>query len=64
MGMFGPKMGTWEVNSKKDSRWNKSGRVYGCVTTGGTDEMRTWIKQCKEKYGDPPDDATESFFKD
>ena len=64
MGMFGPKMGTWEVHSKKDSRWNKSGRGYGWVTTGGPDEMRVWIKQCKEKYGDPPDDATESFFKD
>ena len=33
--MFGPKIGTWMVHSKKDPRWNKSGRGYGLVTSGG-----------------------------
>lgn len=62
--MFGPKMGTWSVYSKSDSRWNKSGRASGLVCTGGPQKMKDWIKECKEKYGDPPEDATMSFMKD
>ena len=64
MVMFGPKLGTWSVHSEKDPRWNKSGRGYGLVTSGGPQEMRDWIEKCKEEFGDPPDDATESFWKD
>jgi hypothetical protein len=64
MSMFGPKMGSWSVNSMKDPRWNKSGRGYGLVTSGGPSEMREWIKQCREKYGDPPDDCCQNFMKD
>jgi len=64
MSIFGPKMGTWTVHSEQDSRWNKSGRGYGLVTSGGPGEMGAWIKECKKKYGTPPNDATMSFFKD
>lgn len=64
MNMFGPKLGSWWVESKKDPRWNKSGRGYGLVSSGGPPEMQEWIKECIEKYGDPPDDATQSFYKD
>lgn len=64
MSMFGPKMGTWEVHSEKDPRWNKLGRGYGLITSGGPIEIQEWIKECKEKYGDPPSDTTQSFWKD
>jgi len=63
MSMFGPRMGTWSVYSESDSRWNKSGRAAGLVCTGGPQEMRDWIKECREKYGSPPDDAVMSFMK-
>jgi hypothetical protein len=62
--MFGPKEGTWVVHSDIDPRWNKSGRGYGLVCTGGPDEMHDWIKECKDKYGEVPKDATMSFMKD
>lgn len=64
MGMFGPKMGTWSVHSDKDPRWNKTGRGYGLVTSGGPPEIDEWIKECTEKYGDLPEDATKEFWKD
>jgi len=64
MSMFGPKMGSWAVQSVKDPRWNKSGRAFGLVCEGGPQEMKDWIKECFEKYGEPPDDATREFMKD
>ena len=64
MSMFGPKMGSWEVHSDIDPRWNKSGRAIGYAMGGGPIEMQEWIKQCTENYGLPPDDATEEFWKD
>lgn len=65
MSMFSrPKMGTWAVNSEKDPRWNKTGRAPGLISMGGPQEMRDWIAKCKKLYGDPPEDATMSFFKD
>ena len=64
MGMFGPEMGTWWVESKKDPRWNKTGEGYGLVTTGGPSERQEWVDQCVEKYGDPPDDCGRGFMKD
>jgi len=64
MGMFGPKMGTWWVQSKKDSRWNKSGRGEGLVSSGGPKEMQDWIKECIEKFGNAPDDVEYGFMKD
>lgn len=62
--MFGPKMGTWSVESKSDPRWNKEGRAKGLVCDGGPQAMKDWIKHCKQKYGKVPDDAYESFMKD
>lgn len=64
MSIFGPRMGSWRVYSETDPRWNKSGRAEGLVTSGGPPEMQEWIDECIEKYGDPPDDAKQSFYKD
>lgn len=64
MSMFGPKMGSWSVGSEKDPRWNKSGRGYGLVSSGGPSEMQSWIEECKKQFGEPPDDCYQSFYKD
>lgn len=64
MNMFGPKMGTWWVHSETDPRWNKSGKAYGLVCSGGPEEMQDWIDECKEKYGEPPEDGECGFMKD
>lgn len=56
LGTSGPKMGSWQVCSKKDTRWNNNGRTKGLATAGGPPEMHEWIDECKEKYGEPPDD--------
>jgi len=64
MNIFNPKIGTWTVHSDKDPRWNKSGRGYGLVISGGPPEMKRWIKDCTEKYGNPPNDTTKAFYKD
>lgn len=61
--MFAPKPGRWWVQCKTDPRWNKSGR--GCALVNlGPKEMWDWIEQCKEKYGQPPNDAQMGFMKD
>lgn len=57
-------MGSWGFESKKDPRWNKKGIGFGSVSTGGPKEMEIWIKECKEKYGEPPDDLEQWFYKD
>ncbi len=62
--MFGPKLGTWTVHSDIDPRWNKTGRGYGLVCTGGPQEMKEWIEECKKNFGEVPDDATHEFWKD
>jgi len=62
--MFGPKMGTWWVQSKEDPRWNKTGRAAGLVCMGGPPEMQEWIDECKKKYGKPPADCEVGFMKD
>lgn len=64
MVMFGPKMGTWMVKSESDPRWNKTGRGYGLISSGGPKEMQDWIKYCKENYGEPPKDAYSWFIYD
>ena len=65
MSIFGPKIGTWQVSSESDPRWNNSGRGYGLVSSGGPDEMRYWIEEMKKITGeDPPDDLHVSFWKD
>lgn len=62
--MFGPKMGTWSVNSKLDPRWNASGRAHGLVCLGGPQDAHMWIEHCKEKYGEQPTDLMMGFMKD
>lgn len=64
MSMFGPKMGTWCVSCRSDPRWNNGGRAYGLCCSGGPEEMRKWIEECKQKYGKAPEDATMEFMKD
>jgi hypothetical protein len=64
MSMFGPKMGTWAIHSDKDPRWNNSGRAEGLVCEGGPKGMQDWIEECRTKYGEPPADAIQSFWKD
>jgi hypothetical protein len=34
------------------------------VVSGGPQEMQDWIKECREKLGDPPSDAEMGFIKD
>jgi hypothetical protein len=62
--MFGPKMGAWTIRSIKDPRWNNNGRADGLVCEGGPKEMKDWVKSCKEKYGESPEDLMWSFWKD
>ena len=57
-------MGTWSVSSESDPRWNKSGYNAGLVTAGGPSEMQEWIEHCKKEFGEPPEDARQSFMKD
>ncbi len=47
----------WTVSSKKDRRWNGSGRTRRRLglTVIAADK---WIKKCKKKYGKPPADLT------
>ena len=62
--IFGPRIGTWYVRSKTDSRWNNNGRGYGLVSSGGPQAMTTWIEKCKKEFGEPPEDAVMGFEKD
>jgi len=64
MSMFGPRMGSWWVYSKIDSRWNNNGRGEGFVTTGGPSDIYDWIDKCKELFGEEPDDLKAGFMKD
>lgn len=64
MSMFGPKEGSWSVESKSDPRWNKEGRGFGLVCEGGPKEMQDWIEFCMKEYGKPPPDTYRSFMKD
>jgi hypothetical protein len=61
---FGPKMGSWGVESKKDPRWNKTGRGEGLICTGGPRDLQDWVEQCRNNFGSVPDDAEYWFFKD
>lgn len=56
--------GTWSLDSQRDPRWNKSGRCKGSAFDGPCFAADQWVAQCKEKYGDQPDDLYYSFCKD
>lgn len=64
--MMSPRMGNWWVYSDKDPRWNKSGRanLAGVVIAGGPEVMKSWIAECRQKFGEPPDDCTQGCIKD
>ena len=64
MSMFGPRAGCWYVQSVTDPRWNKSGRGMGLVMSGGPEELKEWLTECKTKYGEAPADCTMGFMKD
>jgi hypothetical protein len=58
MGIIGDFYGntgntSWSLTSKKDPRWNCSGR-------GGEASMKACIASFKEEFGDEPDDL--KFF--
>jgi len=49
MGMFGPKMGIYTLQSKSDPRFNKEWERIGAATAGVSIWMDEWIKKkCKE----------------
>ena len=56
------KEGTWRVHSEIDPRWNNSGRSFDDTTY--IPEMSEWIDKCFKEFGNPPKDATRSFWKD
>jgi hypothetical protein len=47
----------WKVSSKKDPRWNKSGKTQGFISMR-VYPANKWIKKCKKRYGKPPADLT------
>ena len=47
----------WEIKSKKDPRWNKSGRTQGFLLVR-VHAANKWIKKCRKEYGRPPADLT------
>lgn len=62
--MVGPKLGTWWVTSKIDTRWCKNGRGYGLITCGGPGEIGAWLTYCDEQFGKRPEDLSCGFMKD
>lgn len=52
-----PKEISWAVSSKKDPRWNNSGKCYGMIIMQAHDARRH-VKKCKKKYGKQPNDLT------
>jgi hypothetical protein len=65
VSIFGdPKEGTWWLKSKNDPRWNKTSRGFGLVTESGPGELGSWLKECRKKFGRPPDDCECGFAKD
>jgi hypothetical protein len=60
---FHPKEGSWWLRSKKDPRWNCSGRadVGGLVMPY---ECEKKLEELKEKYGEPPEDLEWGYMKD
>jgi len=58
-----PKTICWSIHSKKDPRWNKSGRCFGLILMRPR-EANTWIEKCQKKYGKQPKDLTYEAYKD
>lgn len=64
MGMFGPKPGSWWVTSKKDPRWNGSGRAHLLFSAGRPKEVEAHVEKCRAKYGEEPADLEWGGMKD
>jgi hypothetical protein len=62
--MFGPKIGSWYLSSKKDPRWNDCGREALLVCAGLCKGAKKSIEANRDRYGDPPDDLEYSCMKD
>ena len=58
-----PAPGTWSVHSDKDPRWNARGTSNFIDGIFGCEECDNHIRQCKELYGDPPEDCKCSWMK-
>lgn len=52
-----PKEISWAVSSKKDPRWNSSGKCGGLISVT-THDARQHVKKCRRKYGKQPSDLT------
>lgn len=55
--------GSWWIYSKKDSKWNRSGRGF----VGGLmkpDEVDKVVEELKKELGEPPDDLEWGYMKD
>jgi hypothetical protein len=46
----------WNVTSRRDSRWNKSGTSTVAMIFQYAPEALTWIDKCEKKYGKRPKD--------
>jgi len=64
MGMIKPTSeGSWWLHSKKDPRWNVSGRaMVGSFMRPS--ECDNKIEELKKELGDPPDDLEWGYMKD
>lgn len=52
-----PDEGDWSVHSDFDPRWNMAGHKPDPDAEVPELGMGQWVRECKEKYGDPPKDC-------
>ena len=65
MGMFGPKMGSWDFTSEKDPRFNMQGRCLMLVMMGPPKEARDRLAAREAELGvKAPDDLEFGCMKD
>jgi hypothetical protein len=62
--LFGPKEGSWWLESKSDPRWNCSGRAFLMFTAGMPQEVQNAIGEKKAIYGEAPADLEWGGMKD
>ncbi len=59
--MAGP--GNWYLRSKKDPRWDATGRGFVNILHDSTERDRK-VEELKNLFGNPPDDLERSFERD
>lgn len=65
LSIFGPKPGTWSLDSESDPRWNCSGRCCSLCCLGIPKEAKEALETLKKQlHKDPPEDLYWSFYKD